>query len=296
MKPIETRNTEVRYSTSDPERMKGRFIAKRVIRTWKEDYIDKDTGKPVTIERSEVIFDRGVYIDDDILTQIRFWQTEGSIDEIEVSNQKRMSFVFKNTTMFPYKCVIRHDDKRKSFLLYASSAQNALIIVTDYVELNLNGGFSVVDVKELDSFVVLIDRLKTKKLAADAGNEDEDFSSEKWLNQVSLELEEEEDEDSDKTKMKFYQISSRIVMSDGYGEDEHTQTFVVNTFNCTRANMLIEKWLRDRQEEHYLKSLEKPDCHFDKKDIHAFVEESKIVPFGSFIPLEFSLAYKEEAQ
>lgn len=59
--------------------------------------------------------------------------------------------------------------------------------------------------------------------------------------------------------------------------------------------MLIEKWLRDKQEQKYQESLKNPDCHFDKKEIHSFVEESKIVPFGGFIPTEFSMAYQEEA-
>lgn len=75
MKPIETRNTEIRYTTSDPVRMRGCFIAKRVLRTWKEDYVDKDTNEVVQIERSEVLFDRGVYIDDDISLRYVFgWQ------------------------------------------------------------------------------------------------------------------------------------------------------------------------------------------------------------------------------
>lgn len=52
MKPIETRLNEVRYTTSDPHRMINRFIAKRVLRTWTEDYIDKDTCETASIERS----------------------------------------------------------------------------------------------------------------------------------------------------------------------------------------------------------------------------------------------------
>ena len=298
MKPIETRRTEIHYITSDPERMLNKFIARRVIRTWTEEYIDKDTREPVAIERSNRLFDKGTYIDDDILTQIRFWMEEGSVKEVEVSNQKRMSFVHKNSSLFPYKCVIRMDDKKKSYLLYATSAMNAIEIVTDYVELNCNGGFMVVDVRELDNFIVLIDRLKQKSVIKDGnsgGADSEDgFSVDEYLNQVTLELEAEEEEKDESEKLKFYQIKSRVVQSDGYGDEEQEHTFVVNTFNCTLANLLIEKWLRDCQEKRYLESLANPDSKFEKKDIHAFVEESKIVPFGCFIPLEFSLAYKED--
>lgn len=297
MKPIETRLTEVRYTTSDPQRMINRFISKRVLRTWTESFIDEDSGKTVDIERNEVLFEKGTYVDADILTQISFWIAEGAITEIEVSNQKRMSFEFKNNTLFPYKCSIKIDDRKRTYLLYATSVQNALLILTDYVELNSNGGFDITEIKGLDGFVVIIDKfLKQANTEATTDNLEisEDNTVDDYLDSVMLEMEESE-EDSDKTKLKFYQILSRVVLTDKSGtETESTHTFVVNTYNCTRANLLIEKWLRDKQEENYRKSLENPDFIFEKKDIHSFVEESKIVPFGCFIPTEFSMAYQEE--
>lgn len=158
MKPIETRLNEVRYTTSDPHRMTNRFIAKRVLRTWTEDFMDKDTCEVVSMERSEILFEKGTYITPDILTQINFWMEAGAIKEIEVSNQRRMSFEFPNSSLFPYKCSIKIGDRKRTYLLYATSVQNALLILTDYVELNDNGGFTVVEVKELDNFVVIIDR------------------------------------------------------------------------------------------------------------------------------------------
>lgn len=297
MKHIDTRLSEVRYMTSDPDRMINRFISKRVLRTWTEDFIDKETGQSLPIERNEVLFEKGTFITPDIMTQINFWILEGAIKEVEVSNQKRMSFEFPNSTLFPYRCTIKIDDKKRTYLLYATSVQNALTILTDYVELNNNGGFSVTEVKELDDFVVIIDRFM--KLANKTEDDTEDKpgmdSIDDYLNSVMLEMEGTE-EDSDRTKLRFYQILSRVVLTDSSGADsESTHTFVVNTYNCTRANMLIEKWLRDKQEQKYQESLKNPDCHFDKKEIHSFVEESKIVPFGGFIPTEFSMAYQEEA-
>lgn len=298
MKPIETRLNEVRYTTSYPHRMINRFITKRVLRTWMEDYIDKDTCETASIERSEILFEKGTYITPDILTQINFWMEAGAIKEIEVSNQRRMSFEFPNSSLFPYKGSIKIGDRKRTYLLYATSVQNALLILADYVELNDNGGFTVVEVKELDNFVVIIDRFMKQagaKAIENAEITDED-SVDDYLDSVMLEMEGTE-EDSDKTKLKFYQISSRVVLTDENGNDsESTHTFVVNTYNCTRANLLIEKWLRDKQDEKYQKSLENPDVQFIKHEIHSFVEESKIVSFGCFIPTEFSLAYQEAAK
>ena len=135
MKPIETRLNEVRYTTSDPHRMINRFITKRVLRTWMEDYIDKDTCETASIERSEILFEKGTYITPDILTQINFWMEAGAIKEIEVSNQRRMSFEFPNSSLFPYKGSIKIGDRKRTYLLYATSVQNALLILADYVEL-----------------------------------------------------------------------------------------------------------------------------------------------------------------
>lgn len=133
---IETRKTEIRYRTSDPERMLGRFIARRALKTWTEDFVDKDTDETISIERNEILFERGTYIDQDVLSSIRFYLQEGSLTEIEVSNQKRLAMIDTNHSLYPYKAVVKIDDKRKTFLLYATSIANALVILVDYVELN----------------------------------------------------------------------------------------------------------------------------------------------------------------
>ena len=62
---IETRKTEKRYVTSDPKKMLNMYLAKRVLKTWEESFIDEDTGETVNIERNEVLFDRGSLIDQD---------------------------------------------------------------------------------------------------------------------------------------------------------------------------------------------------------------------------------------
>lgn len=40
----ETRKDEIRYRTDDQRRMVGKFLASRVVKTWKEDFADQDTG------------------------------------------------------------------------------------------------------------------------------------------------------------------------------------------------------------------------------------------------------------
>ena len=60
---IETRKTEIRYKTSDPTKMLNKWIASRVLKTYTEDFVDEDTNEVVSIERNEILFDRGTLID-----------------------------------------------------------------------------------------------------------------------------------------------------------------------------------------------------------------------------------------
>lgn len=56
---IQTRKDEVRFKTSDIRRIIGKYLAANVLRTWNEDFVDDDTGEVVTIERNEILFERG---------------------------------------------------------------------------------------------------------------------------------------------------------------------------------------------------------------------------------------------
>ena len=99
---IETRKTEERYVTSDPRRMLNKYLAKRVLKTWIEDFVDEDTGQVTSIERNEVIFDKGMLIDQDLLAKIRFSMEADDIKEIEVSTQRRMAVENENSFLYPY--------------------------------------------------------------------------------------------------------------------------------------------------------------------------------------------------
>lgn len=292
---IESRKTEIRYVTSAPKRMINKFIARRVLRTWTEDFVDEDTGNVVPIERNEILFEKGTYVDADVLSQIQYWIQEGSVKEVEVSNQKRMSFVQKNTALYPYKAKARIFDKHHTFLLYATSVCNALTILTDYIELNYNGGFTVSDVKELDYFIILIDSLKSPKkneTDVDLAYLKDEISTDEYVNAIDGQ---EHLDDENKGKLKFYQISSRIVSHhEKEGDEEETGQFIVQTYTAARANLLIEKYLRDKQEERYQESLKHPERTFVKYQINSFIEESKVIPIGCFIPLEFSKVYQED--
>lgn len=300
---IETRKTEIRYRTSDPERMLGRFIARRALKTWTEDFIDKDTDETISIERNEILFERGTYIDQDVLSSIRFYLQEGSLTEIEVSNQKRLAMIDTNHSLYPYKAVVKIDDKRKTFLLYATSIANALVILVDYVELNYKGSFVISDIKEMDYCVILVDKLKStaaRKYDLDVAYLKNEISTEEFVNATCDAIQADNndaDDDSDTTNdttKRFYQIGAHIVLHhDKEGDDEEDHTFIVHTYSAVRANMIIEKYLRDCQDKRYNEAMKHPERTFVKRQINSFIEESKVIPIGCFIPVEFSRAYND---
>lgn len=312
-KTVESRKTEIRYVTSDPKKMLGKWVARRALRTWTEDYIDSDTGKVESIERNEILLERGTYISQDVLCTINFMISEGSLKEVEVSNQNRQGMLLENRSFFPYKAVAKIDGKRKSFLLYANSVANALVILVDYIELHYKGGFEITDIKEMEYCVVIIDRLKSaeaRKYELDAAYLKGEMSMEDFVEATcdnitkglssptlcSAKNPDAENNDDKKETKKFYQIGAHVVLHDDKeGDIEEDHTFIVQTVSAVRANMLIEKWLRNKQEERFRESLKHPERTFVKYQINSFIEESKIIPIGCFIPVNFSEVYNDRA-
>lgn len=245
---VESRKTEIRYVTNDPSRMLGKWVARRALKTWTEDFKDDDTGETVSVERNEILLERGTYISQDVLCSIKFMMQEGSLKEVEVSNQNRQGMLLENRSLLPYKAVAKIDGKRRSFLLYANSVANALVILVDYIE-----------------SPKAIPMQKRKMMIK-------------------------------RKPKKFYQIGAHVVLHDdkeGDIEDDHT--FIVQTVSAVRANMLIENWLRNKQEERFRESLKHPERTFVRYQINSFIEESKIIPIGYFIPVSFSEVYNDRA-
>lgn len=292
---ILTRKDEIRYITSNPKKMLGRFIARDVIKTYKEDFVDQSTGQVVSVDRNEVLFTKGTYIDQDILAQIRFNLEAGDIKEIDVSNQNRKGALLINNSFNLYKGVANIIDKKHSFLLYANSVLNANIILTDYIELHYKGGFYLVKIEEIDTCYVIVDNIDIEQAqnSFDVAYLKEQIDAEEYINTIHANV--AKNDYPDHLKMNFYKIIARITTQDGSNSDsnEFSQTFIVHTNTATRANLLIEQKLRNLEEERYMEYLKKGQS-YEKKKFVSQIEESKIIPIGTFIPKEFSLAYQNE--
>lgn len=301
MAKTETRKDEIRFKTNDPKRMLGKFIVRNVSKTWKEAMFDSKTGEQITVERTDRLFDKGTYIDEKVLESISFYLLDGSITEIEVSNQKRLAMIDRNTSFFPFRAVVRTQNTKKTFLLYATSVSNAVTVLTDYIELNYDGSFFIHEVKVLDYCVILVDNLRSypqHQYDLDIAYLNKEITMEEFVeatcDAISGGNPDDVDEEAPLEKKRFYQIVAHIVKTnDKEGEESEDHTFIVHTYSAVRANILIEKYLQQQQERLYLESLQNPDRTFVKYEIHSYIEESKILSIGCFIPKDFSEAYKE---
>jgi len=61
---------EVKADEKSLRKHLGRKLAARVLKTWREDFVDEDTGEVVSIERNEVILERDTILNDDNINQI----------------------------------------------------------------------------------------------------------------------------------------------------------------------------------------------------------------------------------
>lgn len=291
---IQTRKTEERYFTNDPKRMLGRYLVNRLCRTWTETFIDEDTGDTVPIEISELLFDKGTLMTQDNLAKIRFYMAEGSVNEIEVSNQRRACFEMLNARLYPYVAQVTIGDKRKKVLLYATGVENAVTIIKDYVELNFEGMFSISMVKEFESCIVLLDKLKGVKYSFEKDFCSGKISADEFLNELAMQVDEEERQQAEEQiAKKWYKINSKIITTNKeLNERTEFFQFVVNSTSAERANMLINVYLKQKQDEERVRAEEKGNV-YDEEMITAAIEEAAIIPIGIFIPKEFSEAYEE---
>ncbi|MEI8087526.1 MAG: RNA polymerase subunit sigma [Paludibacter sp.] len=269
---IETKLTEIRYFTSDPKRMLNKFTVGRVLKSWKEDFKDEATGEIVTIERNEVLFDRGVLIGQDVLAQINFHLQAGDIKEVEVSNQRRMSYELEHTHLHPFIAQIElSDGKKAKFLFYSVTVEKALMVLKDWVELNYTTPFVVQLVKTFDTNIILIDNLRALS-----------------TNILGEEVAEEIDEEEYENQKKFYQIDFNVEID---GTSTHTYSAVVQTINVDRAMMLINDYLIKKEKKRALDAAERKH-EYTEQTFSTSIEKAAPIPVGVFIPKEFSEAYQ----
>lgn len=272
---IETRKDEIRYRTDDTRRMVGKFFASNVFKTWYEKVLDSDTGEVISIERNDLLFEVGKYIDEETAQSISFHIQCGDITDVEVSNQRRIARPDKRYSLLPFKATAVIGNKRKSFILQAQSATLAIEVVTDFIELNFTSRFVVDSVKAMPGCIILNDRFRRAVEEVEGGNEAG---------------EETPDGEEARDDTKYYRIEADIVAKREDDEDEprpSSYDFIVKTRDIDTAKAVITAWLNTQL---------KKEAEKEGREITAFeVSLTSASPFNlnAIIPYAFCAAYKE---
>ena len=262
MKNIQTRKNEVRFVTNDPKEMIGKYLAKRVTKVWAEDFVDEDTGEIVSIPRTEILFNSGKIIDQDLQAEIMFFISAEYFENVEVSNQKREAFLNCYNGLMPYMVYAQIQGKPKKFLLHASSVIMAHEIANDYIELNYEGGFYISQIKDFGSCTI-IEESSLKKLV------DSEIEGLKRI------------EDDENVSKEYYKIETNITTKDF----EYPQLFVVKEKDVDTAKETIYFWLKQKFDEDAKEKNEEP------QGFSVTIKSATIIPCSSVVEKEFSMAY-----
>ena len=135
--------------TNKPEEMLHKYLAECAVKTWTENFIDQDTGETVPVERHEVIFDRGTYIDESLLPKIMFSIQSEELKTVKVCENKPL---VKRDNMNVRRYIVKLADASHNCNVYTTRAktpEDAAQMVCDYYTIyglpTLSGNFSVID-------------------------------------------------------------------------------------------------------------------------------------------------------
>lgn len=145
---MQTKFKEITERTSDPKAIMGKYLAERLLRKWHEDFHDEDTGEVISIERNEIIFEKGTLMLNDELSELNFYLQSKDVPDVLVSNQSRTGILSKGFTSV-WSVSVKVSNKKRNYFLYANSVQMAIDVATDYLEQSLQGSFEFVSIKEV---------------------------------------------------------------------------------------------------------------------------------------------------
>jgi len=152
---METKKNEVVVTTKDPNLMLDKYLSKPLIKMWTVDFADEDTGEVVKVDRQEVLIPSGTLLDAGVMSKVNFYLQSEEVTEVTVSNQKREGIFVEDITMNVWNTMVDVSGNKIRVLLYANSAENAMLITQDFISLTYAGLCSMLSLKNIGSYVLL---------------------------------------------------------------------------------------------------------------------------------------------
>ena len=147
------------FRTSDPKEMLGKYMPKHAVKTWTEDFRDEATGETVSIERNQIVVERG-YISQEKLAEIQFAIQAGDIEDVEVSNEDvRPMSVQTANYLIPYSLELERwgmEIIKDHYVCYAHDIPEAMRIACEFGQMyrEFSGDVKVNRVVRMDAKLV----------------------------------------------------------------------------------------------------------------------------------------------
>lgn len=214
----------------------GHYLAKRAVRTWAEDFIDEDTKETVTIDRCEVLLERGKLITYELANGLK----EDGVNEVEISD---CPFRAKEQTDFSslahVKVTVRSSNNEKAVLIVRSdSLRGAQDCAIDYAEGAVNKIFSTPEA----SYVYI-----TKS---------EIIGKFHFVGRTNADIEEEEEQlekDPDALVKEPFKVKANFIDTDVYDPEDRSQygvhkneLFVVWAYDVVTAKNIVFDYLKHK--------------------------------------------------
>lgn len=271
-KKIQTKFNENIITTSNTDEMYGKYLVKPLFRVWTENFLDGDTGEVIPIERNEMIFEKGTYLEEDQLAVINFHLQAGDLSEVTVSDQKRVGVLSVGWHIQPW-CVTVQLQRKHKYLLLARNILQALEIVEDYIELHCDTSFSITSAKEFKDHIFIFD--DTVKLVEHNGVEKPENELEEEKAYVYL----------------FYSIEATAIWGD---DREESHRFLVYAKDVDDAKKIIEKHIREKiRKETIRDEFTVMQAAMAQQTLEINITSATKVNCSGVIGLEFTEAYNK---
>lgn len=131
------------------------YAARRICRTWTEDFMDDDTGEVVSIERNELLYSKGHHLMPDDYSSLLFHMQSGDVKEVWLSNQQRRATLVNNRGFGLWVVKAEGAKIKPKMMLRATNAMSAYEVAKDYIELNYRGDFFIKSIKTYGDSIVI---------------------------------------------------------------------------------------------------------------------------------------------
>lgn len=182
--------------TQDPKVLLGKYLYKHILRTWKEDFTDDDTGETTEVERNEIMWQKSpAPLSATDVQKIQFlYQSYPDMEPAKVTRERLPDIDYSGIERGANMLFTLHYSlENYNYLVRAKSVEDAIQIILDYGSLYCN----------IEGFVHVMNmKLFTAKVADNRDKES--------LNAALRRVQREEGDQSEPEWYQYYSVTGKL--------------------------------------------------------------------------------------